>query len=85
MCKLVKKIWSNPHDIYSINKTDISLIPKVDQPHNIKQFHLISLCNAIYKVVSKIMVDRLKLCISKIVLSYQTCFVPGRNIHENLL
>lgn len=44
----------------SVNKTDICLIPKVGHPEFISQFRPISLCNTIYKVVTKVIVNRLK-------------------------
>lgn len=68
-----------------VNQTDICLIPKVRQPEFVNQFRPISLCDTIYKVVSKVIVERLKSCIPKLVSPYQTGFVPGRNIHENII
>lgn len=68
-----------------MNQTDIVLIPKVEQPQTILQFRPISLCNSIYKVISKIIVNRLKVCIPKLVSPFQTSFIPGRNIHENII
>lgn len=81
--KLVKYMWSNPGDVGSINKTDICLLPKVDHHPNIKQFFHISLCNSIYKVVIKVVVDWLKPCISKLVLLFQTVFVSRRHSREH--
>jgi hypothetical protein len=34
--------------------------------------------------VSKVIVERLKDCIASLISPYQTGFVPGRNIHENI-
>ena len=81
----VRKVWSNPNDIQCVNKTDICLIPKVDKPEFVTQFRPISLCNTIYKVVTKVVVNRLKEVIDDIVSPYQTGFIPGRIIHENIV
>jgi hypothetical protein len=81
----VVKVWSNPSAIATVNQTDICLIPKIARPEFVNQFRPISLCNTIYKVVSKIMVERLKDYIPKLVSPFQAGFVPGRNIHENIL
>lgn len=64
---------------------DIYLIPKVATLEYIMQFRLISLCNTIYKTVTKVIVAMLKQYVPKTVSPFQTGFVPGRNIHENIV
>jgi hypothetical protein len=85
VCEFVCNVWNNPSSIAMVNQTDICLIPKVHQPEYVTQFRPISLCNTIYKIVSKVVVERLKICIPKLVSPFQTGFVPGRNIHENII
>jgi hypothetical protein len=63
--KFVEKVWSEPSALSEVNHTDICLIPKVSQPDHIRQFRPISLCNTNYKIVSKVVVARLKKCIPK--------------------
>lgn len=45
---------------HSIAETLIVLIPKVDNPKSFKDFRPISLCNTIYKIVIKVLVNRLR-------------------------
>jgi ribonuclease HI len=81
----VDTIWKDPSSIGEVNQTDICLIPKISHPEYVKQFRPISLCNTNYKIVTKVIVERLKNCISKLISPFQTGFVPGRNIHENII
>ena len=43
-----------------VNDTTIVLIPKVKNPQSIKEFRPISLCNVIYKIILKCLVNKLR-------------------------
>nr|XP_048330864.1 uncharacterized protein LOC125422764 [Ziziphus jujuba var. spinosa] len=67
----------------SMNETFIVVIPKINQPQNFNHFRPISLCNFVYKIVSKILAGRLSNVIEKIISPHQGAFVKGRWIAEN--
>ncbi|VVA23746.1 PREDICTED: ribonuclease H At1g65750, partial [Prunus dulcis] len=57
----------------------------VERPLNMAQLRPISLCNTLYKVISKILVSRLRPIMTKIVSPTQVSFVPGRHIVDNIV
>lgn len=66
-----------------VNSTPIVLIPKVANPTRLTEFRPISLCNVVYKVISKCLVNRLRPLLDDIVAPEQSAFVPGRLITDN--
>ena len=52
---------------HDVNYTHIVLIPKVKKLEKMANFRLISLCNVIYKIISKVLANRLKLILPQII------------------
>uniref|UniRef100_A0A803QPC0 Reverse transcriptase n=1 Tax=Cannabis sativa TaxID=3483 RepID=A0A803QPC0_CANSA len=66
-----------------LNNTFICLIPKVDFPMSMDQFRPISLCNFSYKVIAKILSNRLRPLMNELISPLQSAFIPGRWIGES--
>jgi hypothetical protein len=68
-----------------INDTTIVLIPKGNNPEELKEFRSISLCIVIYKLISKCIVNRLRVLLDEVISPEQSAFVPMRRITDNAL
>ena len=63
----------------SLNKTNICLIPKCKEPKSMTDLWSISLSNAIYKIVAKVLANRLKGILPRIISLIQSAFVQCHN------
>lgn len=66
----------------AIKSTFIALIPKTDAPSSFDDFWPISLCNCLYKIIAKIIANRLKPILSQHITFEQFAFLHHRQIHE---
>lgn len=68
-----------------INHTLVCLIPKTKQPETMQAMRPISLCNVLFRVLSKVLENRLKPCLSSIISDKQSAFIQGRLLTDNAL
>lgn len=59
-------------------RTLIALIHKIQRLETLGNYRLISLCNTVYKVTTKIIIAWIRPFLDKLVSPLQTAFVPGR-------
>ncbi|KAM1140413.1 hypothetical protein ACFX2I_040478 [Malus domestica] len=81
----VKAFWHLGKLLRKLNHTNLVLIPKVACPKNITQYWPIALCNVSYKILAKVIMNRLKKVMPKVISDNQSAFVAGKHIQDNIL
>ena len=69
--------------LHKMNYTHIVLIPKKKNPQLITEYHPISLGNVVSRIISKVLANRVKPILSKVISDSQSAFVPDRLITDN--
>lgn len=85
-------IWKMVNDAFSSGRIDpslsdtlVALIPKVDNPRTFKEFRPISLCNTIYKILTKVLVHIIRPILCNLIGPFQSSFLPGRGTSNNAI
>lgn len=63
-----------------LNETLITLIPKCQNPESLNNFRLISLCNTIYTIVSKIIVGRIRRLLNNLISHAKLHLLKGEEV-----
>ena len=69
----------------NFNEAHTVLVPKIEEPKRVTDYHPISLCNVVYKLASKAIANRLKKIFPIIISDTQSAFMHGRLIIDNVL
>ncbi|GKE30115.1 RNA-directed DNA polymerase, eukaryota, reverse transcriptase zinc-binding domain protein, partial [Tanacetum coccineum] len=85
VCEVVKEFFRNGKMLGEVNATLITLVPKSKTPLKVFNYRLIACCNVLYKIISKILTNRIKNALGSLVNPSQRAFIPGRQITNNIL
>ncbi|XP_059070555.1 uncharacterized protein LOC131860194 [Cryptomeria japonica] len=83
--KVVEEFCKKGKFVKQINNTMIALIPKKKTCETMVDYRLTTLCNSLYKIISKAMVNRLKIILDKLIIPKQHGFTPGREIADSII
>lgn len=83
--KVCLQVLNDHRSVNDLNYTFIVFILKVKVPRKVSEFRSISLCNVIYKIITKTSANRLKKVLTYTVSEEQSAFVSGRLITDNII
>ncbi|XP_058776555.1 uncharacterized protein LOC131650866 [Vicia villosa] len=69
----------------AFNGTVVTLIPKTEQAKTVKEYRPIAGCTTFYKILSKVLTNRLGKILPDIIHQSQATFIPGQVIHNHIL
>nr|XP_025616741.1 uncharacterized protein LOC112709055 [Arachis hypogaea] len=85
VCGVVRQIFEEGSLPGDLGETTVVLIPKVTQPESLNQLRPISCCNFIYKILTRVLVGRLRKVLDVIISPVQSAFTKGRLIQDNII
>jgi hypothetical protein len=83
--ELIQKLLYGNLDIERLNYGMVTLLPKVDNAVDMKNFRPICLLNVCYKIITKVLNNRLASCITKVISDSQYGFIKGRYIMDGVV
>ncbi|RVW41291.1 Endonuclease MutS2 [Vitis vinifera] len=78
--EMFKDFYDHSSFLKSLNNTFLVLIPKKSGAEDLRDFRPISLLGGLYKLLSKVLANRLKKVVGEVVSTSQNAFVKGRQI-----
>lgn len=69
----------------AFNSTVFTLIHRSDEAKSIREYIHIYVCTTLYKIISKILTDRIGKVLESIIGQNHTTFIPNQNIHNHIL
>ncbi|GLT73797.1 hypothetical protein SLA2020_456310 [Shorea laevis] len=81
----MKEFHKNEKLVKGLNASYLTLIPKTKNPISLKEFRPISLVGCIYKILAKVLANRLRKIIGKVISTSQSTFMEGRNLVDSVL
>uniref|UniRef100_A0A1D1ZAL7 LINE-1 reverse transcriptase n=1 Tax=Anthurium amnicola TaxID=1678845 RepID=A0A1D1ZAL7_9ARAE len=84
LCATMQHFFTTGRLLKQVGATFITLIPKNECADSLDHFRPISLCNFLYKVISKLIAGKLHKVLDKIISSHQMAFIKRRKIQDSL-
>ena len=85
VCKVVLEAFRSGSVPAYLNQTLLVMILKCQGPESIGNYRPISLCNTIYKLITKLIVLKIRPFLDQVISPLQSAFVPGRRGLDNMI
>jgi len=85
MIKAIHSLYEEGFIPRGCNASFITLIPKRKNPSTLNDYRPISLVGCMYKVIAKILANRLKGVLPKVIDKHQAAFLSGRGLLDSIL
>ncbi|KAF3777152.1 Transposon TX1 uncharacterized protein [Nymphaea thermarum] len=83
--EVMRSFMNSGRLVKKINRSMIALIPKHESARRVTEFRPIALCNSLYKFMSKLLANRMKNILTRIIGKEQCAFIPDRSMYENVI
>ncbi|XP_060212076.1 uncharacterized protein LOC132639653 [Lycium barbarum] len=81
----VKEFFKTGKLLKAFSGTSVTLIPKIPNPSLVKDYRPIDCCTTFYKMITKVLTNRIKTVIVTIIGPSQSAFMEGRSITDNII
>ncbi|XP_055814243.1 uncharacterized protein LOC129883649 [Solanum dulcamara] len=81
----VKEFFNTGKLYKDVNCTAVTLLPKVPNLSNIREYRPIACCTILYKLIAKVLADRIQKVIANVISQTQAGFIPGRKVADNIM
>lgn len=82
---MVANFFHRGYILKELNFTNLVLIAKKECPDSPGDYRPISLCNVVYRIISKVQANKIKDLMPQLITEFQNAFVKGRNISDNII
>lgn len=85
LLEVVQESQKNKQMLRAMNATFLALIPKWEGVNSLDLFIPIALCNVVYKIITKLICECLKLWLNRLISEEQGGFAVGRQILDGVV
>ncbi|XP_020702911.2 uncharacterized protein LOC110114389 [Dendrobium catenatum] len=85
VCRAVHSFFQKCYLPHGVKATALAIIPKHKNASELSDYRHIALCNVLYKIIAKVLAERLKPVMNHIVMDNQAGFLKSRVSTDNIL